>query len=83
MVYTVEFRPAALKELSRLSPEIAQRIVDKIGLLKIDLAGDVKRLKNFTPRFRLRVGNWRALFEVSGDLIQIWHVSHRRDVYDH
>ena len=82
MVYSIEFRPAALKELSRLSPEVAQRVADKLEQLKTDLAGDVKRLRNFVPRYRLRVGDWRVLFEISGTVVQIWHVSHRRDLYD-
>ena len=80
--YNVELRPAALKDLAQLSPEVAQRIVEKVEVLKNDLSGDVKRLRNFMPRFRLRVGDWRILFEVSGDIIQIWRVCHRRDVYD-
>jgi mRNA interferase RelE/StbE len=82
MVYAVEFRPAALKDLAALSPDVSQRIVDKIEAMRTDLAGDVKRLKNFVPRYRLRVGDWRVLFEVSGALIVIWRVRHRRDVYD-
>jgi len=80
--YNVELRPAALKDLAQLSPEVAQRIVEKVEVLKNDLSGDVKRLRTFMPRFRLRVGDWRILFEVSGDIIQIWRVCHRRDVYD-
>ena len=82
MTYTFEFRPAALKDLAELSPDVAQRVVDKIEQMRNDLAGDVKRLKNFVPRYRLRVGDWRVLFEITGTLIEIWRVRHRRDVYD-
>jgi mRNA interferase RelE/StbE len=81
-MYRLEFRSNALKDLSKLSPDIARRVVEKIELLRNDLSGDVKQLKNFVPKYRLRVGDWRILFEVSGDLIQIWRVCHRRDVYD-
>lgn len=82
MIYRVEFRPAALKDMQSLSRDVAQRVVEKLDLLKNDLSGDVKRLKNFVPRFRMRVGDWRVLFEVQGDIIHIWRVCHRRDVYD-
>jgi hypothetical protein len=34
----------------------ARRIVEKIKSMREDLAGDVKRLTNFTPEYRLRVG---------------------------
>ncbi len=32
--------------------------------LKDDLTGDVKRLTNFTLEYRLRMGNYRVLFEI-------------------
>jgi mRNA interferase RelE/StbE len=82
MDYELEFRPAALRDLSGLSKDVAQRVVDKIDVLRQNLAGDVKRLKNFIPRYRLRVGDWRVLFEVDGNRIVVWRVRHRRDVYD-
>lgn len=42
---------------------------------------DVKRLTNFTPSYRLRVGDWRVLFEVGGGTVIIHRVLHRREVY--
>ena len=38
----------------------------KLDALRNDLSGDVKRLVNYTPGWRLRVADWRVLFEVSG-----------------
>jgi mRNA-degrading endonuclease RelE of RelBE toxin-antitoxin system len=38
--------------------------------MRVDLAGDVKRLSNMTPSFRLRVGDYRVLFEIEGDRIR-------------
>ena len=32
-----------------------------------DLAGDVKKLTNFTPEYRLSVGNYRVLFEIEDE----------------
>lgn len=52
------------KDLKAISNQDAQRIVAKIEALRNDLAGDVKRLTDFTPEYRLRVGVFRALFEV-------------------
>ena len=82
MEYEIGFRPQAIRDFRGLSPEVAQRISDKITLLSHDLTGDVKRLKHFEPKYRLRVGDWRVLFEISGNSLQIWRVRHRRDVYD-
>ncbi len=82
MTYRLRYRPAALRDLEALSSDVAERIVSKIETMRADLAGDVKRLRHFTPRYRLRVGDWRVLFELETDFIVIWRVRHRRDVYD-
>ncbi|MFH1108538.1 MAG: type II toxin-antitoxin system RelE/ParE family toxin [Planctomycetota bacterium] len=70
-----------MRDLEPLSPEIARRIIAKIGLLQEGLAGDVRRLTNFTPEYRLRVGDYRVLFEIEGDQIVIYRIRHRREVY--
>jgi mRNA interferase RelE/StbE len=80
--YRIEFSESALRELARLSPEVARRITSKIGRLKDDLAGNVKRLTNYSPEYRLRVGDWRVLFDVRADTVIIQHVSHRSQAYD-
>lgn len=64
-----------------MSPDVSRRIRLKINRLADDLAGDVKRLTNYSPEYRLRVGDWRVLFNVDGDLISIEQVSHRSDAY--
>jgi len=82
MQYTVEFKPAALRDLRKVSPPVARRILAKIEAMRDNLAGDVKRLTGFTPGWRLRVGDWRVLFEVVGTVIVIWRVVHRSQAYD-
>ena len=55
MTYEIEFKPRAIKDLEGLSKDIQRRILAKIESLADDLAGDVKRLTNFTPEYRLRL----------------------------
>jgi mRNA interferase RelE/StbE len=81
MVYQVEFKPRALKDLKGIDRRDAHRVVEKIKAMRHDLAGDVKRLTNSTPEYRLRVGDYRALFEVEGDKVVIYRVRHRKDAY--
>ena len=81
MEYQVEFKPKALKDLDSVHSDMAQRIVEKISRLQNDLEGDVKRLTNFTPEYRLRVGDYRVLFEVADVRIIVYRVLHRREVY--
>lgn len=49
--------------------------------MRSDLAGDVKRLKAFVPNYRLRVGDWRVLFEIEADTIVIHEIKHRSEAY--
>ena len=42
----------------------------------------MKRLKEFVPNYRLRVGDWRVLFEVNADGIIIHDIKHRSQVYE-
>lgn len=46
-----------------------------------DLAGDVKRLTDFDPEFRLRVGEFRILFDLEGTTIIVRRVKNRREAY--
>jgi mRNA interferase RelE/StbE len=81
MMYSIVFEPRARKDLRALSPEIQERVLKKIALLEENLAGDVKHLTNFSPDYRLRVGDWRVLFEIEGAKIVIYRILHRREVY--
>jgi mRNA interferase RelE/StbE len=81
MKYLIEFRPRAAKDLRSLDPGMARRILKRIRELENDLAGDVKRLENFDPAYRLRVGEYRILFDVVSDHIEIYRIRHRREVY--
>jgi mRNA interferase RelE/StbE len=82
MRYAIEFRPKALRDLKSLSPAISRRIEQKIQLLSNDMAGDVKRLVNFTPGYRLRVGDWRVLFQPEGSRLVVHRIVHRSEAYE-
>jgi mRNA interferase RelE/StbE len=59
----------------------AARIAKKLSELERGLTGDIKRLTNFTPEYRLRVGNYRVLFEVEDATVVVYRVMHRKHVY--
>lgn len=81
MNYELEIRAKARRDFDSIPRTDAERISRRIAALAYDLAGDVKRLKDFTPSYRLRVGDWRVLFEVEGRIVVIHRVLHRREVY--
>ncbi|HUW62855.1 MAG TPA: type II toxin-antitoxin system RelE/ParE family toxin [Candidatus Bathyarchaeia archaeon] len=79
--YTVRLKPRAQKELTLLNKEMRQRLIIALERLQKDLAGDVKRLTNFTPEYRLRVGDYRVLFELEDNDIIVYRICPRRDAY--
>ena len=82
MKYQIQFQPKVIKALDKLPTQEKIKIVTKIEALKDDLQGDVKKLTNFTPEYRLRVGNYRVLFGIEGQILTIYQVKHRRDAYN-
>lgn len=77
----LEFKPHAEKDLADLPKADQSRILQKIELLQNGLTGDIKRLTNFTPEYRLRVGDYRILFEILEGSIIVYRILHRRDAY--
>ena len=82
MTYEIELKPRATKDLRKISKEQASRIADALEDVADGMKGDVKRLTNFTPEYRLRVGDYRVLFEIEDNSrIVVYRVRHRREAY--
>lgn len=82
MKYQVKFKPKAIKELEKLSSQEKTRIIAKIEIMADNLKGDIKKLTNFFPQYRLRVGNYRVLFDIEDDTLIIYRVKHRQNAYN-
>jgi len=54
---------------------------DALLALESGLKGDIKKLTDHRPEYRLRMGDWRALFEIEGDEIVVYRIRHRREAY--
>lgn len=81
MNYQVEFKERAIKDLQSLPQDVQSRIVAKIEAMQDNLTGDVKRLTNFNPEYRLRVGDYRVLFELENQRVVIYRIKHRKNAY--
>jgi mRNA interferase RelE/StbE len=81
MRYKVQFKPRAIKDIESLTSKFQSRIIKKIEEMSDNLKGDVKHLTNSTPEFRLRVGDYRVLFEIEEEAIIIYRIRHRREAY--
>ena len=81
MHYEIEIRKRAEKDLVSIPKSDAQRVVDAIFDLENGLTGDIKKLANYYPEYRLRVGHWRILFEVTNGKIIVYRIIHRKEAY--
>ncbi len=73
MRYEIEIRRRAEKDLAMIPKMDAQHITNAIFAMENGLVGDIKELSTYFPEYRLRVGNWRILFETSKSKIIISH----------
>ncbi|WP_144875709.1 type II toxin-antitoxin system RelE/ParE family toxin [Microbacterium sp. 1.5R] len=83
--YRVEFTTAAAKEVRKLDPQTRRRILAGVSDLgREPRPHGVRKLTGFDNAWRLRVGDYRVLYEVIDDqvLVTVVRVAHRRDVYD-
>jgi len=79
--YIIEFKPQSIKDCKKIPKKFVKLIFEKIEGMKNDLTGNVKKLTNFTPEYRLKIGNYRVLFEIDNDKIIIYRINHRKDAY--
>lgn len=79
--FEVTVGDTAAKDLAELPANRFDTITRRIGALKNGIPGSVKRLSNFGYDCRLRVGDYRILFDVRGAQITIRRVLHRRHAY--
>ncbi len=81
MQYQIVFKPKAIKSLEKIPAQDRTSILVGIEKLQDNLLGDVKRLTNFTPEYRLRIGKYRVLFEIEKEIIIIYNILLRKIAY--
>jgi mRNA interferase RelE/StbE len=78
----IELRKSAIKDLKSISEPYKSKLHTKIlELQKFPNLQNIKKLTNFEPAYRLRVGSYRVLFDVVEDTIIIGRVLHRQNSY--
>jgi len=80
--YQIEYGASALDDLDGLPAPARAQVLRKIERLKQGLHGNIKRLHEAEAAYRLRMGDYRILFDVEGDVIVVRRIGNRKDVYD-
>jgi mRNA interferase RelE/StbE len=83
MRLTIQFLKAAEKEFSRLPKEAQRQIAPRISELANGLSPQCKKMQGYDQRFRLRVGDYRIIFELIDRqlVVLVIRIGHRKDVY--
>ncbi len=84
MKYSVEFRPAVLKNLIRLPKKDLRRIKQRIDDLAENLPDPATtKMKGNNSFHKIRSGDYRIIYEIHDDrlVILVVKIGHRKDVY--
>ena len=80
-MFQIEWKKSAVKELGKLDKSVSSRIYKDVESLKDNLySKDVKRLRASND-FRLRLGDYRIIFSIDGNIINVLKVGHRKNIY--
>jgi mRNA interferase RelE/StbE len=84
MTYTVEIRPAAARQLKKLTRVVQAQVIQQLEELELDpRPPDVKKLSGKNNLYRVRVGEYRIVYEIQDAvlLVLVLAVGHRREIY--
>jgi mRNA interferase RelE/StbE len=84
MRYRVLFQLSAARQVRKLTPDLQKRIVARAEALAADpRPPGCEELKGPTPFWRVRVGDYRIVYEIKDNvlLVLVVRVAHRREVY--
>jgi mRNA interferase RelE/StbE len=79
----VEWTDPAIEDLQKLDKPIVKRILNKISWFS-------DHFHNITPEslsrdlsgtFKLRIGDWRVVYTIEGDVVFIQAIAHRKEIY--
>jgi mRNA interferase RelE/StbE len=81
--YKIEFKKSAVKELNELESKVIKRIITKIKALSSNPRPEGCIKLTAEERYRIRIGNYRILYEIIDDLLIIYiiKIAHRKDAY--
>ena len=83
--YRLEWRRSTKKDLRRIPPQEVAKIVRVVeGLIDNPFPTGCRKLVSSERAYRIRVGNYRILYEVFSDIliIEIIRVAHRKKAYE-
>lgn len=83
MIYEIEFKKSARKEINKLPPEVAKEILKIIYSLATKPRPPHAKKMVGGAGWRLRIGSYRVIYTIEDKLliIVIIRIGHRKDIY--
>ncbi len=73
---------SAIKDFKKINEPYSSTIKEKIKALEnFPNTQQIKQLKNHDPKYRMRVGDYRILFNVTDGEVRVARIRHRKDSY--
>jgi mRNA interferase RelE/StbE len=83
--FSIEFTPAAARAFKKLNRDTQSRLAKTIDKLSSNpLPNGVKKLSGEENLYRIRVGDYRIVYQMKSKelIILVVRLGHRREVYD-
>ena len=87
MILEVQYRQAFLKDLKQLKSSTSYQRIYEVAFItlaainSLEEISDIKAMKGYSRRYRIRIGDYRIGIEVNDDFIEVMRVLHRREFY--
>jgi mRNA interferase RelE/StbE len=84
MTYTVAIRPAAARQIKKLTTVVQEQVIQQLEELELDpRPPGMKKLSGKNNLYRVRVGEYRIIYEIREAvlLVLVVAVGHRREIY--
>ena len=81
--YNIFLETRAEKDLDNLDHARRKRIVASLLFLKKDPRHNAKKLKGPLSVYRIRIGDWRVIYEINDNAkkILVYRIKHRSEAY--
>ncbi|MCP2727092.1 type II toxin-antitoxin system RelE family toxin [Limnofasciculus baicalensis] len=83
----VQYRQAFLKDLKQLKSSTSYQRIYELAFITLEAINtleeipDIKAMRGYAGRYRIRIGDYRIGIEINGDVIEVMRVLHRREFY--
>jgi len=79
----IEWTEDAIKDPEKLDKPIVQRVLKRVDWLcdNFEKVTPKPLTGEFKGTFKLRIGDWRAIYTLEGQTLVIQFIGHRREIY--